>query len=74
MTDTHVFPEFEYWDEDQRKFLTPVGGLTRRELFAALCLQGRLGDPTWIPVTKQSGATEAVEWADSLIAALEGGS
>lgn len=47
------------------------GGLTKRELFAAMCLQGMLGEeggPGCNPVTQVKAA---VLYADALLAALE---
>ena len=45
------------------------GGLTKREYFAGLALQGLLANPE-IPIGELSNATEAVEYADALITAL----
>lgn len=44
-------------------------GLTKRELFAAMVMQGFASDPTAIGVG--SLAESAVDWADALLAALE---
>ena len=44
-------------------------GLTKRELFAAMAMQGLLADPTVIYVG--GAAKQAVKHADALLAALE---
>ena len=44
-------------------------GLTKREYFAALCLQG-MADWTVIDSTRKSIAEDAVKYADALIEAL----
>ncbi len=47
--------------------MAQAGGLTKRELFAAMCLQGLLAsDETW-----SETAEKAVAQADALIAALD---
>lgn len=46
-----------------------VSGLTKRELIAAMVMQGFASDPTAIGVG--SLAESAVDWADALLAALE---
>lgn len=44
-------------------------GLTKREHFAAIALQGRMASPEW-PGTKEEVAKHAVSYADALINAL----
>lgn len=44
-------------------------GLTKREHFAALALQGRMASPEW-PGTKEKIVEQAVSYADALIEAL----
>lgn len=40
---TQVFPDYKYWnDGDQPDTAWPEGGLTKRELFAAMAMQGLL--------------------------------
>lgn len=46
-------------------------GLTKRELFAAMVLQGFAADPNTAENTPIESAGAAVDWADALLAALE---
>ena len=60
-----AFPATEYYDE------RPIGGssgLTKRELFAAMALQGFIAANGQHQV--RDAATAAVEYADALIKAL----
>lgn len=45
-----------------------TGGLTKRELFAAMAMQGIAADPNCF--NAKTCAKNAVEWADALIAEL----
>lgn len=50
-----------------------IGGLTKRELFAAMAMQGCLANEWWTePRNKKDSALVFVAWADALIARLEG--
>ena len=63
----HVFPqpEMSMVDNETRH----AGGLTKRELLAAMCLQGMLsGGANWY---QKEASLAAVIQADALIAALE---
>jgi hypothetical protein len=46
-------------------------GLTKREYFAAMVLQGFAADPNTAEDEISSVAGAAVDWADALLAALE---
>lgn len=46
-------------------------GLTKRELFAAMAMQGLYANPTWADTPHQICIESAVSAADALIAALE---
>lgn len=55
------------------RFMPPEGGpngLTFRQLFAAMAMQGMLADPNASQITPELMAGAAVEFADALIAAL----
>ena len=58
----------EMWPEQSR----PPVGLTIREHFAAICLQGLLANSDTVGTT-ENYALSAVEQADALIAALSQG-
>lgn len=62
-----AFPTHDYFDE---KLTGIVPGLTKREYFAALALQGLLANPTLSNNTAFDDAKTAVEIADALIARL----
>lgn len=63
-----AFPT-QMWDEDLKEATWLDGGLTKREYFAAMAMQGLLRDHyTCFP---ESCATEAVKYADALLAELE---
>lgn len=70
-----VFPNLEWcWNkniEDYRYEL--AGGLTKRDLFAAMAMQGMLANTVigQLPHTEFSRTKRAVEHADALLAALE---
>jgi len=49
---------------------TALGGLTKRQLIAAMVLQGFASD-SQAGGTKAELADQAVEWADALLTALE---
>ena len=52
--------------------LEQEGGLTKRELFAAMAMQGYLANPNVDPDTAvKAYAKHSVTYADALIAALE---
>jgi hypothetical protein len=51
---------------------TPEGGLTKREYFAALAMQGLSANPIYGKEVCSKIATWSVEQADALLAALEG--
>lgn len=60
-------------NEDKAAFPTSdtnYGGLTKRELFAAMALQGNLADPH-MSGSATEYASLSIEMADALLAALE---
>lgn len=65
----HVFPD--QFSLELNEFISG-GGLTKRELFAAMVMQGLCSHPTRCYSNTYSGlAMEAVERTDALIKALE---
>lgn len=68
MSDKPAFPLPDYMHYQSQD---AASGLTRRELFAAMAMQGFAADPD----TGDTGAAElanaAVAWADALIAELD---
>ena len=80
MTD-HVFPQPPFFMNTRGEMLPhenrPHGGLTRRELFAAMAMQGLLAMPSDIDIEPGAGswpeayAKHALQAADALIAALD---
>lgn len=62
-----AFPTHDYFDE---KLTGVVPGLTKREYFAAMALQGLLANPTLAGNTAFDDAKAAVEIADALIARM----
>lgn len=61
-----AFPTDDYFDE---KITNTLPGLTKREYFAALAMQGLLANPAFSNTTFDDTKT-AVEIADALIARL----
>lgn len=51
----------------------PADGLTKRELFAAMAMQGFASDPNTTTSSVDVLARIAVVWADALLAALSTG-
>lgn len=79
MASEHVFPQ-PHLDSNgiELKSYSPSGGLTKRELFAAMAMQGLLAH--WQPTSlaydinkKASISAAAVVMADTLLAALASG-
>lgn len=81
MKSEHVFPQHEIMQPESPMgdYLQSItGGLTKRELFAAMCLQGMSTDYGEVysyaqVIGQQTGelaASRAVSWADALLAAL----
>lgn len=65
-----AFPTSEFYDE---KVIGTVGGLTKRELFAAMAMQGCLADPKIrgdLDLLAPVIAQESVAFADALLAEL----
>lgn len=62
--ENHAYPHLHVEPE----FFRMAGGLTKRELFAAMAMQGLAADPE--PRGGMEAASIAVEWADALIAEL----
>lgn len=64
-----AFPTREGWTEDTGKYREDTGGLTKREYFAAMAMQGMITCPDYegceFTVSKL-----AVEYADALIEEL----
>jgi len=50
--------------------LAPVQGLTKREHFAGLAMQGFASDPE-LTITQEQVASLSVAWADALLAELD---
>jgi hypothetical protein len=63
----HAFPHLEIMDG----IIRVTGGLSRRELFAALAMQGRMATKEGESEGFADTAEISVEMADALIAALE---
>ena len=60
---------FPYLDGDSGELSMIEYGLIKRELFAAMALQGLLANPS-IDGTHQDIANDAVDYADALLKAL----
>jgi hypothetical protein len=72
MKDESVFPRTESWTtEDGTRIRRPAEhlGLTKRELFAGMCLQTLIGNVDYHSV--KEAAEAAIQYADALFAALE---
>lgn len=54
-------------------YLTPIDGLAKRELFAAMAMQELLANPKTFDAPEVSAAHDAVMMADALLLALEKG-
>lgn len=67
MQNDDVFPD--YVDSDTGIPLRAKGGLTRRELFSAMALEGMMADPN--TVDPYHAAKAAVRYADALLAELD---
>jgi len=50
--------------------LAKMAGLTKRELFSAMAMQGFAADSKYCPPTIEAMARNCCQWADALIAAL----
>lgn len=69
----YVFPHSEkYRDKNNYEIFEEFHGLTKRELFAAMAMQGIINNPHRIAgLTYEDTVTDAVNYADALIAELE---
>lgn len=68
-----AFPTVNYEKPGElygQSIMTITGGLTKREYFAALAMQGLLSSETHYP-DRQANAKRAVEFADALLTELE---
>lgn len=71
MKDEPAFPSNLEWTFDGKKIIIKNGGLSKREYFAALAMQGLLSNSR---LTKyQHFPEDAVKCADALIEALQKG-
>jgi len=64
-----VEPNYNPWDFFARKPRLASDGLTKRELFAAMAMQGFLSDPNYNETPSRMAAS-CVRHADALIAEL----
>lgn len=65
--DDTTFPCYE--DNEGKIVITEIG-LTKRELFSAIALQGLLANPSRMEFPQDPYAVQAVEFADKLIEQL----
>jgi hypothetical protein len=65
-----AFPHHEVWDAEKTDIGWIGGGLTKRELFAAMAMQGLLADPNSDGESLRNLVTHSVVAADLLIEAL----
>lgn len=65
-----AFPTHEVWEEDKSDIKWISGGLTKREYFAAMAMQGMLAN-MGIPNIREKLTKAIVDCADALIKELE---
>lgn len=76
MADESAFPEYlRVPDHDKSSLaiekLTPAGGLTKRELFAAMAMQGFLANPDFTDDSCETTAELSVSASAALVKQLE---
>jgi hypothetical protein len=68
-----VYPDYKYKESDKKDVhAQAVGGLTKRELIAAMALQGQMANASWRNEQQSNTLIKwAVQYADALILELD---